>query len=68
MTEDRQLCGSWRKSTRSGSQSNCVEVAAEVNSVLLRDSKNPGGPRVTAGWRGWRTFVSQAKAGRFDLP
>jgi len=31
----------WKKSTRSGSQSNCVELA---NAGLVRDSKNPSGP------------------------
>lgn len=31
----------WRKSTRSGSQSNCVELAAYG---AVRDSKNPTGP------------------------
>ena len=31
----------WRKSSHSGSDTNCVEVAAEG---AVRDSKNPGGP------------------------
>jgi len=32
----------FKKSTRSGGQSNCVEVAHTLND--LRDSKNPTGP------------------------
>lgn len=31
----------WRKSSRSGSQTNCVELA---NWGAVRDSKNPTGP------------------------
>ena len=32
----------WRKSTRSGQQTNCVEVAHTLDRV--RDSKHPEGP------------------------
>lgn len=32
----------WRKSSRSGSQSDCVEVAMTGNLQAVRDSKNPG--------------------------
>lgn len=34
----------WRKSTRSGVESNCVELG---NSGAVRDSKNPNGPTLT---------------------
>lgn len=35
----------WRKSSRSGANANgCVELAHTLNAV--RDSKNPGGPRL----------------------
>lgn len=33
----------WRKSSRSGSQSDCVEVARNEQTGALRDSKNVGG-------------------------
>jgi len=32
----------WRKSTRSGQQTNCVEVAHTLDRI--RDSKHPDGP------------------------
>jgi hypothetical protein len=34
----------WRKSSYSGSQENCVEVAFAPVAVGLRDSKNTAGP------------------------
>jgi hypothetical protein len=50
----------WRKSSRSGSQSNCVEVAHTLD--LVRDSKNPDGPVLKMG----PGFLAAVKAGRFD--
>lgn len=35
----------------------CVEVAATPAHVLIRDSKNPGGPRLTLAPSTWTTFV-----------
>jgi hypothetical protein len=34
----------WRKSSFSGSATDCVEVAWPANGVAMRDSKNPAGP------------------------
>ena len=34
----------WRKSTRSASNGNCVEVADFGSAVYVRDSKDPQGP------------------------
>ena len=36
----------WRKSKRSGNQNACVELACTPDQRLVRDSKNPGGPRL----------------------
>lgn len=34
----------WLKSSLSFSNGNCVEVAAQPGSILVRDSQNPDGP------------------------
>lgn len=68
----------WRKSSKSGSQSNCVEMrwlkaarsGVESNCVELghtgavRDSKNPVGPTLTVDVP---ALVAAVKSGRHDL-
>jgi hypothetical protein len=50
----------WRKSRRSSS-GNCVEVADNGESVLIRDSKDPGGPVLTFEAAAFRDFVQRLK-------
>ncbi|MCT2276411.1 DUF397 domain-containing protein [Micromonospora chalcea] len=48
----------WRKSTRSGTQGDCVEVADNLAGVVgVRDSKDPAGPVLTFTPDAWRAFV-----------
>ncbi|MGH3189531.1 MAG: DUF397 domain-containing protein [Streptosporangiaceae bacterium] len=48
----------WRKSSYSGnSGGNCAEVAAVHGAVLVRDSKNPHGPRLAFGRPAWEAFA-----------
>ncbi|SCL22283.1 DUF397 domain-containing protein [Micromonospora inyonensis] len=54
----------WRKSTRSGSSGNCVEVAAPPHVVRVRDSKDRTGPVLSFTPAQWVGFVSGIKAGR----
>ncbi|MBP2336282.1 hypothetical protein JOF41_002460 [Saccharothrix coeruleofusca] len=53
----------WRKSTRSSTNTNCVEVRRSLNAV--RDSKNPA-PALTVSPAGLTVFLEAAKRGRFD--
>ena len=50
----------WRKSSFSGSQANCVELAASGR-VLVRDTKNYSGPVLRFTPAAWRTFAAQVK-------
>jgi hypothetical protein len=60
---------SWRRSSRSGNGGNtCVEAArAPAGTIAARDSKNPGGPRLTFPVARWEAFLSAVKRGEFDL-
>lgn len=54
----------WFKSSYSDSSngSECVEVAAAPNTVLVRDSKNVQGPRLALAPAAWAGFVAYAAA------
>jgi hypothetical protein len=47
----------WRKSSRSGSESNCVEVASREALTGVRDSKNPTGPILAFPVSSWADFL-----------
>jgi hypothetical protein len=50
----------WRKSSHSGDQGECVEVAAfPSGAIAVRDSKNPEGPHLTLSRRAFRTLLDQ---------
>ena len=59
----------WRKSSRSaGNGGDCVEVARNLpGAVAVRDSKDPGGPKLVFTPDEWRAFTAGVTAGEFDL-
>jgi hypothetical protein len=57
----------WIKSSRSFSNSNCVEVARlPAGTVGVRDSKNPDTAILRFTSAEWQAFLSGARRGEFD--
>ncbi|MEU9484209.1 DUF397 domain-containing protein [Streptomyces decoyicus] len=51
----------WRKSSYSTDEgAQCVEVATTPGTILIRDSKNPDGPRLTVAPAAWADFLPYA--------
>jgi hypothetical protein len=48
----------WFKSSRSGNNGNCVEVAFVGDVVATRDSKNPSGPVLVVTPAAWTAFLA----------
>ena len=58
----------WRKSSYSSAQGNCVEVClSEPGAVAVRDSKDQAGLELVVGDRAWSAFVLAVKQGEFGL-
>ncbi|MGP3922341.1 DUF397 domain-containing protein [Streptomyces sp. 8N616] len=58
----------FRKSSYSGSQGECVEVACSVaDMIAVRDSKDPHGPVLAFSPAAWSDFVSDVKEGTAEV-
>lgn len=56
----------WRKSSYSGGDNECIEVAAVVSGVVaVRDSKDSAGPMLAFAPQAWRAFVGAVGAEEF---
>ncbi|MCI4064707.1 DUF397 domain-containing protein [Micromonospora sp. R77] len=47
----------WRKSSHSGDEGACVEMAVLPGAVAVRDSKDPAGPTLRFTPAAWTTFA-----------
>ena len=57
----------WRISSHSGTNGNCVEVAAlPSRHVALRDSKHRDGAVLVFSPAGWQAFMEDVRNGEFD--
>jgi hypothetical protein len=62
-----EVIGPFQKSSHSGGEGNCVEVArTSTGGRAVRDSKDPHGPLLRLTPDGWRAFLDGAKSGAFD--
>lgn len=62
MEDEQRLI--WRKPSRSGTDQgggNCVEVAVLPDRVMVRDSLDPEGPRLSVPAATWRCFVANLR-------
>jgi hypothetical protein len=58
----------WRKAQRSVNNGACVELTSFGGRIVVRDSKDPGGPVLLYGPKGWHAFLNATKEGKFDIP
>lgn len=57
-----ETAGNWHKSSYSGADGGeCVEVAAEGGTVMVRDTKDRNSGTLTMTASVWRAFVSTVK-------
>lgn len=65
MTADPGLSSTidWRKSSASGTQGECVEVAQQGSSVLVRDSRDPSGAVLVLGPEQWDALLGRVRSG-----
>jgi Domain of unknown function (DUF397) len=50
----------WRKSSYSGYTNECIEVAGG-GGIWVRDSKNPGGTKLSFAQEQWDAFLSEVR-------
>ncbi|MFD8967331.1 DUF397 domain-containing protein [Streptomyces sp. NPDC059568] len=56
----------WRKSSASGGDGNCVEIAAYRSAIVVRDSKVPTGPALVFTRSEIAALLDGVKGGEFD--
>ena len=58
MTASEPASVGWHTSSYSANGGNCVQVAPAPGRVLVRDSKDPGGPALAVPAAAWRAFLT----------
>ncbi|WP_163512675.1 DUF397 domain-containing protein [Fodinicola acaciae] len=64
MTDADLSVSQWRKSTRSGSSSDCVEVGQGEQVIGVRDSKNPTAGTLAVAASAWSAFLTMLTTSR----
>jgi hypothetical protein len=68
VTDAESADGVWHKSSASGANGECVEVAFTDGGVRIRHSQEPHGAVLHFSHSEWRAFLAGARDGEFDLP
>ncbi len=68
MADSERADIAWRKSTVSQGSGDCVEIAFTRETVFVRSSRDPGGPRLSFSYSEWAAFLDGARCGEFDAP
>jgi hypothetical protein len=64
-----KISARWIKSSYSGPQGNCVEVARlSEDEVAVRNSRDPAGPTLIFTASEWNAFLAGARDGEFGDP
>lgn len=67
-TDDVLAGAVWRKSSYSGTDGNCVEVATNLPGIVaIRDSKDTDGAKLVVSTAEWQAFVTGIREGQFTL-
>jgi Domain of unknown function (DUF397) len=64
-TESSSTDSLWRTALKSGG-GNCVQVMRHEDTIMVGDSKQPGGPVLSYTLKEWDAFLDGAKKGEFD--
>jgi hypothetical protein len=68
-TTASDITAPWVKSSYSGPQGNCVEVARLADGkIAVRNSRHPDGPALIFTRTEWDAFISGARDGQFGEP
>ena len=67
MTQDPLASATWRKSSRSATQGECVEIAQTPTATGIRDSKNPTGAYLILTPTQWAGVLTRVKSGELGL-
>ncbi|WP_408635513.1 DUF397 domain-containing protein [Phytohabitans suffuscus] len=62
------MTNSWRKSSRSYNNGDCVEARRGAATVEMRDSKQHGGAVLGFRQDRWQEFLEGVQLGEFDRP
>jgi hypothetical protein len=58
----------WHKSSASGGQGDCVEVAVGAQSVYVRHSRHAEDRPLAFRYEEWAAFLTGVRNGEFELP